>query len=70
MASSLVKSRRQDAFDAVDLGCHITWGEGGDLGDGGGVETFEIGKDDLTVERFQLPDKFEKPRQSFLSIRG
>jgi hypothetical protein len=69
MASSLVKLPGQNVLDPVNLGCHVAWREGGNLGDRGGVEPFEIGNDDLAVEGLQLTDEFEKPLQSSTSVR-
>jgi hypothetical protein len=69
MASSLVKAPGQNVFDPVNLGCYVARRKSGDLGNRGGVETFQIGNDDLAVERLQLPDEFEEPIHGSTSVR-
>lgn len=48
---------RQDRFDAVNLGGRVARRDAGDLADGGGIQPFEIRKDHLAVERFELVDQ-------------
>lgn len=41
----------------MDFHGDVGWGQAGDVGDGGGIELFEVAKDDLAVDRLQLEDE-------------
>ncbi len=53
MAASLMKFTGQDVLDAMNLGGDVAGGQAGDLTDLGGVQAFQIRKDDLAIEGFQ-----------------
>lgn len=54
MGFSLLELFGEDSLDAVDAHGNGRGREAGDLADGGGVEFFEIGNDDLAVDGAEL----------------
>jgi hypothetical protein len=70
IVSILLKLARQHGFDAVNLGGDVAGRESGDLCDRRGVEAFEIGKDDVAVERFQLLNQIQKTIEGVAAVNG
>jgi hypothetical protein len=72
MRFSFVELTREQSLDAVDLGGDVTRGEPGEFSDGGGVEAFEPGEDDLSIERLQALDELSQAveGEATVGVRG
>lgn len=69
MRASHVEPFAQDVFDAVNLHGNIWGRKAGDLRNGIRIHAFEIGNDDLTVERLEPLDQGREAVQGF-SVTG
>src|SRR5581483_7356370 len=68
--SSLLKLASQQVLDAVNFGRYISGGESGDLANGGGVQSFQIRKDHVTVERFEPLNQSQQAIEILVSVRS
>lgn len=61
MGSSFMKTLAEDSLDAVDFRCDIARREAGDIANRGGVLTFQVKQNDLSIERSQRAYQGENP---------
>ena len=70
MAASFVKPPRQDVLDPVYPHGHVCRRQPRDFSDGRRVHIFEIGDDDLAVERLESLNQRRQPLQIHALVRG
>ncbi len=68
--SSLLKLAGQQVLDAVNFGSNISGGESGDLANGGGVQSFQIRKDHVTVERLEVLNQSQQAIEILIAVRS
>ena len=66
--SSRMKTASENAFDPVNLGRYVAGRKSCDLSNRSRVQAFEVGENDLPVERFQLLNQIQQLVKSPVAI--